>query len=160
MEGDDLGAGFDDDVGCGLDLVDEVLGHALFERRAADEHAHLAGVAGEVHGGLAGRVGSADDVDVLVGAGVGLGQGRAVEDAFAAQVFFAGDAEPAVVDAGGDEADAAGDLAAVGHLDDVVAVVGADGGDALGEELGAEALGLDVGALGELVAGEAFRKPR
>ena len=40
----------------------------------------------------------------------------------------------------------------------MVAVFGADVGDALGEELGAEALGLDVGALGELVAGEAFRK--
>ena len=51
--GDDLGAGLDDDVGRGVDLVDEVLGHALCERVAADEHVDLSGVAGEVHGCLA-----------------------------------------------------------------------------------------------------------
>ena len=88
MEGEDLGAGLDHDVGGGFDLVDEVLGHGLGERFAAEEHAHLAGVPGEVHGGLAGGVGTADDVDLLVGAGVGFGEGCSVEDAFAAEVLF------------------------------------------------------------------------
>ena len=41
-------------------------------------------------------------------------------------------------------------------LDDVVAVLAADAGDALGEELRAEAIGLQEGALGELVAAEAL----
>ena len=82
--------------------------------------------------------------------------GGAVVDAGAGEAVGAGDVEHAVGDAGGDEADVAGDLAAVGHLDDVVAVLGADAGDALGEELGAEAVGLEEGALGELVAAEAL----
>ena len=37
---------------------------------AADEDVDLGGVAGEVHGGLAGGVGAADDVDGLAGAGL------------------------------------------------------------------------------------------
>ena len=52
----------------------------------AHEHRHLAGVAGEVHGGLAGRVGAADDHDVLVRARARLGHRRAVVDAGAGQL--------------------------------------------------------------------------
>ena len=117
---------------------------------------HLGGVAREVHGGLAGGVGAADEVNLLLGAGHGFGLGGAVVDAGSGEAVRAGDVEQAVGDAGGDEADVAGELAVIAHADDVVAVLAADVGDALGEELGAEAVGLEEGALGELVAGEAL----
>src|SRR5580704_8355297 len=58
---DDLGAGLDDDVRRGRDLIDEVLRHAGLQG-PADEHVYLAGVTGEVHCCLTGRVGSANDV--------------------------------------------------------------------------------------------------
>ena len=48
-----------------LDLLHEVVGHRCFERRAADQDGHRLGVAGEIHRGLAGGVGPADDEDVL-----------------------------------------------------------------------------------------------
>ena len=117
---------------------------------------NVIGITGEVHRGLAGGVCSADDVDGLLFAGHGFSEGRAVVDAGSAEFVGAGDVEFAVVYAGGDEADVAGDLVAVFHLDDAVLVFAADVGDALGEELGAETVGLEVGALGELFAAETF----
>ena len=48
---------------------------------ASDDEGDAASACGEEHGGLAGRVGSADDVDVLVPARLGLGRGRPVIDA-------------------------------------------------------------------------------
>ena len=52
-----------------------------------------AGRSGEEHGGLAGRVGAADDEDVLVATGHRLGHRRAVVDAGAGQALDAGDVE-------------------------------------------------------------------
>ncbi len=119
----------------------------------------LGGVAGEVHGGLAGGVGAADEVDLLLGAGHGFGSGGAVVDAGAGKLLRAGDVEAAVGDAGGDEADVAGEFAAIGHAERCGRPFSrADAGDALGEELRAEAVGLEEGALGELVAAEALRE--
>ena len=63
------------------DLLDEVVGHRLRQRVAAHEHRHPRGVAAEVDGRLPGRVGAADDDDVLVGARARLGHRRAVVDA-------------------------------------------------------------------------------
>ena len=54
------------DVGQRRELLDEVVRHRRLQRRAAHEHRHLARVAAEVHGGLAGRVRAADDDDVLL----------------------------------------------------------------------------------------------
>ena len=61
----------------------------------ADQQVHRAGVPGEVHRRLSGRVRAADDVDVLVGALGRLGQRRAVVDAAAGQPVRAGDVEAA-----------------------------------------------------------------
>ena len=113
IEGTKLGSGLDSDVGRGFDLIDEVLGHALGETLTSDEHADLAGVTAEVHGCLAGGIGSTNDVDDLVRAGVGFGEGGAVEEAGTAEAFFARNLQAEVIDAGGDEADTARKLAAV-----------------------------------------------
>jgi len=66
------------------------------------------------------------------------------------------DVELAVGDAGGDEGDVAAQLAAIAHGSDVVALLRAEVGDALGEKLGAQAVGLEEGALGKLVAADAL----
>ena len=51
-----------------LDLLDEVVRHRRLQRRPADQHGDRLGRLRHVHRGLAGRVGAADDVDVLAGA--------------------------------------------------------------------------------------------
>ena len=87
---DHLGAGADRDVVDRRDLLDQVVRHRLLQRGAAHQDGHRPGVPGEVDGGLAGRVGAADDVDVLAGAVGRLGQGRAVVDAAAGELVDAG----------------------------------------------------------------------
>ncbi len=42
--------GPDIDVGRDVDLVDQILGHAGFQRTAPHQHGHLAGEAREEHG--------------------------------------------------------------------------------------------------------------
>src|ERR1700734_1509296 len=148
--GDDLGAGFDGDVWRGGNLVDEVLGHALIEGVATYEHVDFAGVAGEVHSGLAGGVCAADDVDDLVLAGLCLGERGAVVDAGAGEFLGAGDVDLSVGDAGSDEGDMTGNLLPVGQLDDLVLIVAADAGDPLGEKFGTEAICLKEGAVGQV----------
>ena len=54
------------------------------------QHGDLAGVPRQEHGRLAGGVGALDHVDVLAGAGRGLGRGRPVEDAAAGELLDAG----------------------------------------------------------------------
>ena len=62
--GRDLGVEHDADVGARGDLVDQVARHALLEAAAAVEDGHAAGVRGEEHRRLPGRVAGADDVHV------------------------------------------------------------------------------------------------
>ena len=68
---------------------------------------------GEEHGGLAGRVGAADDVDVGVDAVGRLGRGGAVEEPAAGEVADAGRVQVAVGDAGRDDDGVRRDLDAV-----------------------------------------------
>ena len=71
-------------------LLDEVGGHAAFQRVAAHDQGHRLGHPGEEHRRLPGRVGAADDVDVHVDAVAGLARGRAVVEPAARQVADAG----------------------------------------------------------------------
>ncbi len=52
---DCLGSAPDNDVPSGLDLPDQVVGHATPEGLAADQHGHFRCVLGQVHGRLARR---------------------------------------------------------------------------------------------------------
>src|SRR5208337_391238 len=87
-------------------------------------------------------------------AGQGLDERRTVIDAAAGEALRAWNFELAVLDAGGKQDAVAGDFAAAGELDEAVLTVDAHAGGALGEEFGAEAGGLDVGAAAELGAGD------
>jgi hypothetical protein len=69
----------DIDVRRGDKGLNQVARHRALERGAADEQGHTAGVRREVHRRLPGRVAAADDVDVLSGQGLALGDGAAVE---------------------------------------------------------------------------------
>src|SRR6185312_16708608 len=87
--------------------------HRRREVRAADQQVDAGGVPGEVHGGLAGRVGPAHDVDVLVDTAGRLGGGGAVEHPPAGEVGQTGRVEHPVGDPGGQYHRVRGDLAAV-----------------------------------------------
>ena len=112
-----VGAGPDGDRVDVRDLLDEVVGHRAFQRGPADEHRHRARVPGQVDGGLAGRVGAADDEHVLPGAGRRLGQGGPVVDAAAGQFLNAGRGQLPVGDPGGQDDRVRVDPAAVGEPD-------------------------------------------
>jgi hypothetical protein len=90
FSGGDLGAGADVDVGCGGDLVDQVLRHPGGQGVAADHDRDLLGVPCQVDRGLACGVGPAGDEDVLAGEGGVFGCGRPVEDTGAEQGVQAG----------------------------------------------------------------------
>ena len=72
------------------DIVDQVLRHGGAQALAAHQHDHAFRVAGEIHCGLAGGIGAADDVDILIPAGDRLGRARSVIYACALQAFDAG----------------------------------------------------------------------
>ena len=80
---------------------------------AADHEHDPLGVAGEVEGRLAGRVGGADDVDVVALALARLAGRRAVVDAAAGELVEPGGVEPPVGHAGRDDERARLDLAAI-----------------------------------------------
>jgi hypothetical protein len=80
----------------------------------------LLGVAGEMDGGLPGRVGPADHNHALAGHGFGLGHSGAIEDSRAEQRVQPGDRQAAVADPGGDDDGPADRLAAVGQGEDPV----------------------------------------
>ena len=111
-----------------------------------------------MEGGLAGRVGAADDKDVFVLAGQRLDKRGPVVDAAAGEAVGTGNIELAVLDAGGKKDTMAGYLAAIGELEKAVLAVNAHAGGALGDKLSAEARGLGVGAAAEIGAGDAGRK--
>ena len=112
-------------------------------------------VAGEVHGGLAGGVGTADEEDLGVLARDGLGLRSAVVEAGTRERLRARNVEHAVGDAGGDDADQAADLAAVSHGEEMVGAIATQGADLLCHELRPETACLQIGALAEFFAAEA-----
>ena len=77
--------------------------HAFLETIGADDQRDLTRKAGEVHRGLAGGVGPADDVHVLAGDVLGFGERGPVVTPRPVSFFDARRLQPAVVDAGGDD---------------------------------------------------------
>ena len=73
-------------LGVSVDLLDQVVRHRRRQGRAAHQQGDRLGVPGQVHGGLPGGVGAADDVHVLALAGGRLGQRRAVVHPAAGQL--------------------------------------------------------------------------
>ena len=88
-------------VGQRLQFVDQIAGHGA-KRVAPHEHAHIAGVLGEVHCRLPGRVRAADDEGVLPLDRQGLEQGAAIVDAGPDQLLDAGHVQFAVGNAAAD----------------------------------------------------------
>src|SRR2546430_13516954 len=127
------------DIRRGLDLIDEVLRHALAEGGAADDQRDVPGILGEEEGRLTGGVTAADDEYFLIAARDRLGERGAVVDARAGERRRAGDVERPVGDAGGDEQRPRRDLGAVGKGENAILPVDAYAADFLRrEQLGAE----------------------
>ena len=61
MDAGDLGVGFDADVGLVVDLLDQVLRHALCKSGTAYKHDHFGSIAGVEDGGLSGGVTTPND---------------------------------------------------------------------------------------------------
>ena len=137
-----------------VDLLDQVVRHRLLQRRAAHQDRHRLGLPGQVDGRLAGRVGPADDVDVLVGAAGRLGQRRAVVDPASGQLGQAGRGELPVGHPGGEDDGVRVDRGAVGEPDRPGRAVDLQADHlAGGQHLGAELGRLPPGPVGELRAG-------
>jgi hypothetical protein len=100
--GDDLGAEPNLDVRCLVQLAHEVVGHAGSQPVAAHDERYRRGRAGQVHGGLPGRVPAADDE----GRGTldrGVERGRTVVDAGPQQLRQRRRLQPVPGDARGDD---------------------------------------------------------
>ena len=159
VRGGHLGAGPDRDGRDVLDLLDQVVRHRGAQRPAPDQDRHRLGRPGQVDRRLAGRVGAADDVHVLAGAAVRLGEGGAIEDAAPGEFVRARGRQLPVRNAGGQDHGVRADRPAIsepdaaprpGHLkpDDISG----------GEHLGAELAGLAPGPVGQLRARDAVRE--
>ena len=142
------------------DLLDQIARHGCAQVGAAHEDGHLPCEAGEVHRGLPGRVAAADDDDLSVVHLPGRRHRGAVVDASPDERLDLGNADPAVVDARGDDDGPGADVAALGRHDvRLVALADLQRGDRPpGVEAGAEQQGLAAGALGELHARDAARE--
>src|SRR5580700_4843702 len=157
---DHLGQGFQHNIGCSSDLIDQVFRHGGRQTGTADQNGDLAGVAGKVKSGLAGGVCAADDVDIFILAGCSLNKGGAVVNATSREAFSAGYIELAVMNTEGKQHYVGGDFTTVGELDNAVLAFSAQACGALGDELRAESRGLDMGAATEVGSGDARRKAK
>ena len=158
---DDLAVDVHGDAVVGLDLVDEVLRHALAEGVRPHDEAHVPGIPGEVQDRLPGRVAPAEHHHAQARQALRLGDARAVVDAGAGERLQALDAEPTVGDPGGEDHRPGADRADA--LDVELEALGRDGdlADLTGEEeVRAEDPRLLVAALGELRAAEARGRTR
>ena len=145
------------DVGARVELVDQVPGHALFQRCAAAEDGDGPGVGREEECGLAGGVARADDVHVLAVRVSRLAASRAVRDPLPCEAFKALHVELPPGDAAGEDDRARSDDVAAVEVD--LSPRGVDAVNRAGDEdLGAETAGLLQRATGELVAGHAGRE--
>src|SRR5215218_8288761 len=157
----DLCAGEQLDVLGGRDPVDEILRHALAQVASPYEQVNPPCASGQEHCRLARRVAPAYDRDLLALAPLSLSLRRSVVDAHALETPEAGHVEPAVARPGCDDHAAGRDLTAFGELYMVVAVFPPQTDSLPGHcGAGAELVGLDQDAAGQLEAGEACGKAR
>ena len=145
-----------------LNALDQVARHVLVERRSAAYDRHLPGLLGHVERRLPGRVGAADDDDVLSAVARRLPRRRAVMDARTDQPLDARRLEAAVVHAGCRDARSRVDHRPAGELDLQPAVRARPDADELraDEDLRPQPARLPENAARELGAADAVRKAR
>src|SRR5829696_6059433 len=144
--------------GC-FDLSYQVVRHARRERLRPHNHGHLSGIARQVERRLAGRVPSADDVDILCGQSLGFGGGTAVEDARAVQGLERGNAQSTVAGTSREENYFGGQATSVRERNIQMAPLALQGGRPVHkEEASPEYRGLLVGLLGEPGPAQALRE--
>src|SRR5829696_5920222 len=151
----DLRAGEQLDVLGGRDPVDEILRHALAQVASPYEQVNSSRASSQEHCRLASRVAPAYDRDLLSRAPLSLSLRRSVVDAHALETSEAGHVEPAVASPCCDYHAACRDLSAFGELYLVVPVFPPQTDSLPGHRrAGAELVGLDQDAAGQLEAGE------
>jgi hypothetical protein len=107
-----------------LELLDEVIGHRLPQVGPAMQQGDQRAAPSEPHGGLAGRVASADDGHALGSAELRLGWAGGVKDADALVLVEVVDGQAPVLRAGGDQDRSGSDFAILPQLHDVAPVAG------------------------------------
>src|SRR5215213_3080312 len=151
----DLRAGEQLDVLGGCDPVDEILRHALAQVASPYEQVNPPCASGQEQCRLARRVAPAYDRDLLALAPLSLSLRRSVVDAHALETPEAGHLQPAVASPCCDYHAACRDLTAFGELYIVVTVFPPQTDRLPGHRrAGAELVGLDQDAAGQLEAGE------
>ena len=120
MNFDDCGMGPYLDIGCLLDLVDEVAGHGCRKRVAADQHHHFLRILRKVERGLARRISAANDVNGFALAGDRLLTTASVIDTCALHAVHSRNLELAPLHARRDQDGVAGNLVTIGELQDAV----------------------------------------
>src|SRR5712692_9077431 len=96
----DLGPCRQRDLWGSFNAGDQVPRHGLGEPRPAHQQMDMTGELREEHSGLAGRVSSSDDGDLLVAADLGLDRGRAVIDSGAFKLSKVRQIQLSVLDSG------------------------------------------------------------
>ena len=110
---------------------------------------------GEVHGGLACGICTADNVDVFIFVGRGFGVGSAVVDACAGEAIHAGDIQATPLHAGGNDYAVAKEFLAGGKFYDAIFALDAEGfGLDRRQDFSAEAFDLGDAAAGEVGSAE------
>src|SRR3954468_14100790 len=107
-----------------FELVDQVVGHRLLQVGAPVQQGYQRAAPSEPHGGLAGRVPSADNGHALGPAELRLGRAGGVEDTDALVLVEVVDGQAPVLRAGGDQDRSGSDFAILLQLDDVAYVAG------------------------------------
>src|SRR5215208_4870725 len=151
----DLRVGEQLDVLGGRDSVDEILRHALTQVASPYKQVNPSRASRQKQRRLARRVAPAYDRDLLALAPLSLGLRSGVVDAHALETSEAGHVEPAVASPGCDYHAAGRDLTAFGELYLVVTVFPPQTDRLPGHRrAGAELVGLDQDAAGQLETGE------
>jgi hypothetical protein len=145
---------------CGrTDAINQILGHAIFERISTNQHRHETGVLGEVKRGLTRGVRTADHDNVSIGGVLGLGDSGAVEHTPSDQAVGAGHVEAPIRSSACEQDRRRAYLVSARESDDPGKTVDRD---ALGfpqvDDLGVEATALTQGALRQVGAGKPARK--
>src|SRR5580704_4974177 len=155
MNLDHAAAGLDFDVGRLFDLLDQVMRHGGRKRFAAHQHNDFVGEFGKMHGSLTGGICAADDMHDFTLAGHGLGSSAAIIYARALQTLDAGNIECPPLHSHSEEKRVAGNLEAVGELEETVRTFRAEADGFLrSKNLHAESASLGHGAASEIVAAE------
>src|SRR5580658_8476887 len=100
-----------------------------------------------MHGGLAGRIGSADDVDGFAAAGDGFRCAATVVDAGALEALDTGNIQSAPLNTHREKQSIAGNFGAIGKLDETIGAVDAEANYVLrGKNFDTKAAGLRYSA--------------